>query len=290
MAKASGDSSQGFWLDKPQMMGLRGWSLLVPALASSVGFFAFGVLGFGFTEVGALTAGFREALVLTGAFALAFGSEVGTLSSITEIYRKGERLGRWDKFALAVSVLSTFSAFILAFASLLGVKATWGQTVQLYGPIVLGMLAALDSYGGFMEFGLYLNSYDKRIKQWQLAYNDFRKEQAVTRMDAQRKLDDRRLRVELARVDTEMSSELFSTAKLDNPVDTLAMARETRRRKAEDAEALLLTFYQNNPLGKQEDAAQAVGRSRAWVSDKLAKLEQDGRIKRNGHGVEMLVA
>lgn len=286
--KAVGRIEEEFWLEKPEMMGLRGWSLLVPAIASSIGFFAFGVLGFGFTEIGALSAGFREALVLTGAFSLAFGSEVGTLSSITEIYRKGEKLGKWDKFALVISVLSTFSAFILAFASLLGVKATWGQVVQLYGPIVLGMLAALDSYGGFMEFGLYLNSYDKRVKAWTLAYNDFRKEHAQAKLDAQRQLDARRLRVELSRVDAEMSPPMSSTAKIDTGVDTLAVARDTRKRQAEDAEALLVAFYQAQPLAKQTEAAEAVNRSRQWVSATLSRLEADGRIKRNGHGVELL--
>lgn len=137
-----------FWLEKPHVMGVRGWSLLVPAIASSIGFFSFGVLGFGFTELSALPEAFRQTLVLTGSFALAFGAEVGTLSSVVEIYRKGERLGHWDKLALIISVLSTFGAFVLAFATLLGVKATWSGVVQLYGPVVLGLLAALDSYGG----------------------------------------------------------------------------------------------------------------------------------------------
>lgn len=132
-------------------------SLLIPATASSVGFFAFGVLAFSFTELTALPANFRTALVLVGSFALAFGAEVGTLSSVVEIYRKGERLGPWDKAALVVSVLATVGAFVLSFATLLGASATWGPSVRLWGPIVLGLLAALDSYGGFMELGLYLH-------------------------------------------------------------------------------------------------------------------------------------
>jgi hypothetical protein len=86
-------NEQDFWLEKPTMMGLRGWSLLIPAAASSIGFFCFAVLAFSFTELSTLPADFRMALVLVGSFSLAFGSEVGTLSSVVEIYRKGERLG-----------------------------------------------------------------------------------------------------------------------------------------------------------------------------------------------------
>jgi hypothetical protein len=166
-----------------KMMGIRGWSLLIPALLSALGFFCFGVLGFSFTELTVLPEAFRTALVLTGAFALAFGAEIGTLSNVVEIYRKGARVQGWDAVALAISILATFTAFILAFATLLGVAATWGATVRLYGPIALGLLAALDSYGNFLEFGLYLNSYDARLSQW-----EGKQEQAAERkrQDAER--------------------------------------------------------------------------------------------------------
>jgi hypothetical protein len=281
-----------FWLEKPAMMGARGWSLLIPAMASSVGFFCFGVLGFGFTELDALSNVFRQALVLTGAFALAFGAEVGTLSSITEIYRKGERLGRWDKFALAVSVLATFSAFILAFASLLGVKATWGATVQLYGPIFLGMLAALDSYGGFMEFGLYLNSYDKRIKQWQGAFADFKKEQVQTQLDADRRLSERRLQAQLAQVDTETSKPMSILGKIDSQagaqVDTLTQANIARARGKQERLDKMLTLYRQDAMTPVSSMAQSLQVSRQTVNSYLTELEATGTIRRNGGGVEVM--
>lgn len=281
---------QDFWLQKPTMMGLRGWSLLVPALASSVGFFAFGVLGFGFTELEALSGNFRHLLVLVGAFALAFGSEVGTLSSITEIYRKGERLGRWDKLALIVSVLSTFSAFILAFASLLGVKATWGQLVQLYGPIFLGMLAALDSYGGFMEFGLYLNSYDRRIKQWQTAFAEFKREQMQAQLTADRRLSEKRLQVQLAQVDGEASKSASNLPKLDAPpVDTLTQANQARAQSKQGRKDKLLALYRQDALLPVSGAARSLQVSRQTVNTYLTELEAEGVVKRNGNGVEVRV-
>ena len=107
-------NNNDFWMERPRTMGIRGWSLLVPAIASSVGFFCFGVLAFGFTELSTLSDGFRKALVLTGSFSLAFGGEVGTLSGVVEIYRKNRRLEGWDRFALITSLMSTFGAFVLA--------------------------------------------------------------------------------------------------------------------------------------------------------------------------------
>ena len=158
-----------FWLDEPKMMGWRGISLLVPALCSALGFFAFAVLGFGFTELSVLPQWFRTGLVLTGAFALAAGGEIGTLSNTVEIFRKNGQATIWDWAALIVSVLSTLAAFLLAFSALFGARAEWSSWLQKYGPVVLGLLAALDSYGGFIEFGLYLNSFDNRYQEWKEA-------------------------------------------------------------------------------------------------------------------------
>lgn len=134
---------------------LRMLSLLIPACASGLGFFCFGILAFSFTELTALPAAFRTALVLIGAISLAFGAEVGTLTNVVEIYRKGDKLAGWDKLALGISLVATVGAFVLSFATLLGVTATWGDAVKRWGPIALGLFAALDSYGGFMELGIY---------------------------------------------------------------------------------------------------------------------------------------
>lgn len=158
-----------FWLEEPKMMGWRGISLLTPALFSALGFCSFAVLGFGFTELSVLPQWFRTGLVLVGAFSLAIGGEIGTLSNTVEIFRKNGQATKWDWTALSVSVLATLAAFLLAFSALFGARANWSSWLQQYGPIVLGCLAALDSYGGFIEFGLYLNSFDMRYQEWQEA-------------------------------------------------------------------------------------------------------------------------
>lgn len=158
-----------FWIPKPKMWGWRAFSLLFPALSSAVGFFAFGVLAYSFTELTTLPTEFRRSLVLVGSFALAFASEVGTLSVVVEIFRKAgsnHSVRNWDWAGLAISSLATLGTFLLAFAALLGVRATWSESVQLYGPIILGILVAADSYVGMAEFGLFLASHDERMRTW----------------------------------------------------------------------------------------------------------------------------
>lgn len=50
----------------------------------------------------------------------------------------------------------------------------------------------------------------------------------------------------------------------------------------------LLTFYRDNPDASLNDAGQVVNRSKTTVSNYLNELEQDGKIHRNGSGVQVL--
>ncbi|HNT74217.1 MAG TPA: HTH domain-containing protein [Anaerolineae bacterium] len=296
-------NEQDFWLEKPMMMGLRGWSLLIPAAASSIGFFCFAVLAFSFTELATLPAEFRMALVLVGSFSLAFGSEVGTLSSVVEIYRKGERLGRWDKLALLISVLSTVGAFVLAFATLLGVKATWGVVVQLYGPVVLGLLAALDSYGGFMEFGLYLNGFDKRMQSWQRQFSDFKREHLTQQLDAQRQLTAQRVKVQLAQlggpvVQTVSNTETTGQGEPVQDAAPLPLASETTTQLEQARQArldnkrqrldTLLDIYRQDSDAGASSVAKQLNISRSTLYNYLDELEKAGAVRRNGEGVQVL--
>ncbi len=296
-------NEQDFWLEKPTMMGLRGWSLLIPAAASSIGFFCFAVLAFSFTELSTLPADFRMALVLVGSFSLAFGSEVGTLSSVVEIYRKGERLGRWDKLALLISVLSTVGAFVLAFATLLGVKATWGVVVQLYGPVVLGLLAALDSYGGFMEFGLYLNGFDKRMQSWQRQFSDFKREHLTQQLDAQRQLTAQRVKVQLAQLGGPVVQALSNTEAVGQgepaqtttplplaaePSTQLEQARQARLDNKRQRLDTLLDIYRQDSDAGASNVAKQLNISRSTLYNYLDELEKAGAIRRNGDGVQVL--
>ena len=72
-------------------------------------------------------------------------------------------------------------------------------------------------------------------------------------------------------------------AELRAELDELARAPQSAR----DA---LLAFYSDNPLATHEVAGAEIGKSRQWVGPTLAKLEKEGRIKRNGSGVEVVIS
>ena len=271
-----------FWLAKPSSLGWRGVSLLIPACASAVGFFAFAVLGFGFTELSLLPDGFRTGLVLVGAFALAFGGEIGTLSNTVEIFRKRGNITTWDWLALIVSVLATLAGFLLAFAALLGVKATWATLAQLYGPVILGLLAALDSYGGFVEFGLYLNTFDERMREWQAAY----RQAILDTVTAERQTAP--VKLEPIPVSTTMITDSEAVPVMSTLETARAVKGEQDAREKTARLDAMLAFYQRNPDAGPSEVSKVLGVSRTTVYTYLAELETAGRIRRNGQGVQVL--
>ncbi len=64
--------------------------------------------------------------------------------------------------------------------------------------------------------------------------------------------------------------------------EALALANATRLAQADAARQALLAFFANHPTATQEEAAQAIGKSRQWVGQMLGELEAAGLIKRNG--------
>jgi hypothetical protein len=280
MAKRIRESD--FYLDRPKALGWRGLSLLVPACMSAIGFFAFAVMAFGFTEIETLAPGYRTTLVLVGAVSLAAGSEIGTLSAVVEIFRKNEQCKAWDWIGLGISALCTLTAFVLSFAALLGVQATWSEIVKLYGPIILGALSALDAYSGFMEFGLYLNSHDERMQDWRVQFEQFKRaEFELGRMTRTRPV----VQDEHERVSTTEGNGQFPA-----PVE---QARSVKA--AQDASnkqtrlASMLDIYRTDPATSASSIAQRLDISRSTVYSYVRELEDLGRIRKNGDGIEVLV-
>lgn len=163
--------SDKFWLPKPKAPSkdIRAWFLGIPCFASALGFCAFAILAYSFTELQTLPPEFKTNLVIFGALTLAIGGEIGTLACVIEIYRKvclGDQT-IWDWVALVLSLAATLAAFVLSFAALLGAQASWSRTVQIWGPIGLGICAALDAYAGMLELGLLVGSFDRRMQKWE---------------------------------------------------------------------------------------------------------------------------
>lgn len=62
---------------------------------------------------------------------------------------------------------------------------------------------------------------------------------------------------------------------------TLTMANEARAAGREEALTKLVDFYRKDPTASHRQAAQAVGRSRSWVTAALVELEQAGQVQRS---------
>jgi DNA-binding transcriptional regulator YiaG len=225
-------------------------SLLLPSVLSAIGLFAFAVLAYSFTELRSLPSEFRRWLVIVGAFTLAAGSEIGTLFAVVDIYRKGGPR-TWDWIALFFSLCTTVASFVLAFAALLLRDLQWVTVALNYGAVVLGVLAALDSYGGFMEFGLYLNSYDARLDLWER--REIAEAERAQRMST------------LVQQPQQEHTQPISTVVPDDI--------DHRRHK-------LCSLYRAQPDRTQQSVADVLGVSTSTVRNDLSVLEDQGLIRR----------
>ncbi len=72
-----------------------------------------------------------------------------------------------------------------------------------------------------------------------------------------------------------------------NPDNSLVKARLARKNIQGSRLDSLLTLYLDNPNMGVTDAARTLNMSRQTVYTYLDRLENDGRIRRNGHGVEI---
>lgn len=297
-----------FWKRPPAQPGhdLRFWSLLIPAAFSALGFCAFGVLAFSFTEL-QLLGSLRTWLVVIGAVSLAIGGEVGTLGATIEVYRKSQVLKTkqrkdrqsgetrtieysdavwWDWVGLVVSLCATFLEFVIAFAALLGVNATWGPTVRLYGPIVLGVMSALDAYVNFMEVGLYLSQYDKRYKKWEEERNaalrpETSNPQVVTAVHSPELRPQLSAGTDLQSASSPQLIELHypQSASAELPIEPPRISLEFPERARRTYE-----YYSEHPGETFVTAGKALEISDKTVANHVRALEAAGVMRRNGHG------
>lgn len=75
----------------------------------------------------------------------------------------------WDWIGLVVSAITSLSAVVLAYFSGVDVSDTiyaWLPVVQQWAPLGLFVCGVLDGYINHGEFGLFLASFDERVRQW----------------------------------------------------------------------------------------------------------------------------
>jgi len=157
-----------FWKPKPRepWRDWRTYSMFVPILSGAAGSCIFFALGLKFSQMDTLAQ--NSGLVTFASFAVAFGSTFGSVGSGIEVFRKrytGEAKN-WDWAGLAISTVTTVVGFALGIASLLGATGWWSEYARVYGIVIAGTLAALDSGGDMIELGGLFGSYDQRMERW----------------------------------------------------------------------------------------------------------------------------
>jgi hypothetical protein len=71
-------------------------------------------------------------------------------------------------------------------------------------------------------------------------------------------------------------------------VDALNRANTARKISRQEALDALVEVFERDPGTPYSQAGRAVGRSKSWVAGAVADLEQAGRLRRNGDGIEVL--
>lgn len=146
----------------------RWWSLIIPSVATACGLFLFATLAIGFTELRNLPDSIRFLIVASGAILIPLGSELGTVSSVVEIFRKHFSVGasKLDWIGLVFSTLTSIAGVVMSWAYLLGADTGWSADVIRYGPLVFGTLMVLDFTFSLLETGAYLGRHDKEFDKW----------------------------------------------------------------------------------------------------------------------------
>ena len=163
-------TQETFWKPEPKepWADWRTYSMLLPILSGATGACLFMALGFAFAEIAGIPAGVRTPLVLAASFTVAFGSSFGSVGSGIEVFRKAytKQAVGWDWTSLVISILTTVAGFAMGFAALLGATADWSRLAVIYGSLVVGTLAALDSGGDMIELGGLFGSFEQRYENW----------------------------------------------------------------------------------------------------------------------------
>jgi hypothetical protein len=156
--------------------------MLIPILSGACGACLFMALGFAFAEVINIPASTRTPLVLVASFTVAFGATFGSVGSGIEIFRKSYKgaAKTWDWISLVISTCTTVAGFAMGFAALLGATATWSAIAVIYGSLVVGTLAALDSSGDMIELGGLFGSFEDRYERWLAEREEWREANGQT--------------------------------------------------------------------------------------------------------------
>jgi len=116
----------------------------------------------------------------------------------------------------------------------------------------------------------------------------FRLKQAVQNERAEKAAERAAKRTGARPVVQDVDGETFGNRSISTNLDVLNDANRTRTEQKEAAIVQLLDAYANDPNLSFSEAGRVCGRSKSWAAGALAELEAAGKVRRNGHGVEIL--
>jgi len=150
----------------------RWWTLFIPNLFGAFGLFLFNVPGMGFVRLHSISTVWLNILVIGGTLAMMFGSDVGTLFAILEVFRKYAKreTQQWDWIGIIVSIGASISSSILSWAFqlyMVNVQADWIRWAKIYMPLFATTFIILDLALSGAEAGMYLGTYEKRLREWE---------------------------------------------------------------------------------------------------------------------------
>lgn len=158
-------------------------------------------------------------------------------------------------------------------------------------PIVWNVIAATVYYGTAFLMVLFLEIWPDVVKfapaffvvlsgtsalVMALTGDQRRRERLVSQMSAKRQPNTSATR----HTDRSLTGETVN----NDDTDLTDRLQAGRKAKQQQAESALLTYIADNPDAPHSQIAQAVNRSRPWVSGKLTEWEEAGVIQKNGHG------
>ena len=205
--------------------------------------------------LGWVTAGIIESLGLT---------TVSTALILWEFNAGRRKTDPSAPFPLAASLVCVYLISTIGLTVLLDIL----PNLSRYAPALFPMLALVGAVNLALRAG-----HRRRL-------NTLAQEKAEKRAERQANRSPAGSLTEL------LGSETASTTV--NPDSSLVKARQARTSIQANRMDNLLTLYLDNPTIGVTDAARTLNMSRQTVYTYLNRLESEGRIRRNGHGVEIV--
>lgn len=238
----------------------RGWLAFIAAATTAIGDSVFTFLGLGFISLRVFPQDVRDVVVLIAAMLTAFGSGVGTMSSVIEAYIRSDSEGQLTKSERAwvgISIATSIANFALVWASLLIRDATRSNHFAwAIGMVVVGILLAVDGYGNMRTAGMYLKGMKSDIIRTARAEGEY------LRVIADQEREKMRLKKELR--DTAALTE-------QEPDFVHTQFGPIERSKLEnmDKKEMILFAHGANPKASRASIAEFAGSTPQYVSQVL---------------------